>query len=148
MNGTNTDKLAFWSNATTAAGFAVVLFSIAMLVPPRPSVAYFNFIIYGSTSYPEGVAAEGDRYLTFIYGVLGSVMIGWLTLIILLARSLKRTASRSVASAMVLSTLLWFAADSTLSIVLGYWQNAASNGLFLGLLLPLMVQVRRHCTSE
>jgi hypothetical protein len=140
-----TQELQFWSRATVAAAMGVMLFSLGLMVWPRPSVAFFNLILYRSLDYPPHAQGGAAAYLTFVYGVLGAVIVGWMSLVALLARSVARTASRSVATALVVSTLVWFAVDGALSLALGYWPNAVTNAVFLGVLLVPMAGLRRWC---
>jgi hypothetical protein len=147
MNKSDSVKIRFWARATVGIAVAVILFALAMMMPPRPAVAYFNYIIYGVTSYPSTTVGEGERYVTFVYGVLGAVIIGWLSLVLLLARVVGRTGSRSVASAMVGSTLIWFVVDTLFSLVMGYPANAISNIAFAAVLLFPMWNLQRSCTS-
>ena len=71
--------------------------------------------------------------MRFSLAILGAVTIGWsLTLltVIQVANQLEKSANRSIWLGLTATILIWYAIDSILSIVTGFWLNAVSNTIF------------------
>lgn len=143
--------LNFWCNVMLAGIGLIILLSAFMILPPLPAISYFNFILFGHPTFPETMSDDGISYVTFTYGLLGCIMIGWMVPLIYLTNSLLRQGSAVALNVISLSLGIWFVTDSSLSIILGYWQNAVSNVslgiIFLVALLKIRSQIIDH-TSE
>ena len=103
----------------------------------------FDRMNFGPDSAGIGAGAEHD-YVTFIYGVLGAVIIGWMVALFMIARGpLRRRemwAWRTVAG----SALVWFSIDTTFSLVVGQLEHAGFNLMFaIALAVPLTALRRR-----
>ncbi len=127
MSQSNEKTRNLWVNVMLAAACATILLSIGMAVPPYLGISYFNFLMYGAPSFPADISAEGIRYLTFAYSLIGCITIGWMVVMIYLANGPIRRGDDAAWKAATLSMVIWFVTDSTASVALGYWQNAVSN---------------------
>lgn len=82
--------------------------------------------------------AESLKYVDFVYGILGAVMIGWTTSLILLVED--RGTPWFV---VMLSICVWFVVDTALSLWTGHPRNAALNVIALVGLVGPHVALRR-----
>jgi hypothetical protein len=132
------DQLNRWCNALLGSISLIALIGLLMIVPPQLSLSYFNFILYGSPDFPATMSEEGVRYTSLLYAFLGSVIIGWMILLAWIVHVPLRTGNRSAWNIIALSITLWFIIDSSVSVILGYWQNAVSNAsLAILVMIPL-----------
>ncbi len=137
-----------WCNVILVVGLLVVLLSLGMILPPLPGVAFFNFVLFAEPSFPSAMTAEGIAYAELLYGVLGSVNIGWMILLMWIAHTGLRSGDAAAWRISILSIGLWYLLDSGLSILTGYWQNAVTN---TSLLLPFAISlfmIRRHIQAR
>jgi hypothetical protein len=131
-DGRSKIKHRLWTKVTIGCATVTAVFGLSMMIWPRPGIAYFNMLFFGSLRYPVSMGPAASEYLDFVYGVLGAVIIGWMSLLITLClRSLKDQSSVGVALPPI---AIWLVVDSVFSIVSGFWQNAASNILFAAVL--------------
>lgn len=123
------DPRKVWDHSLQGALGAVLLFSAFMVVLGSPAAAFFDWMIFGRDESPV-VGDEARAYVSFVYGVLGAVMIGWMVALVPIVqgplRRRQRWAWRSVAA----SFTAWFVVDSTLSVLSGFGENALLNVVF------------------
>ena len=94
----------------------------------------------------DGGIGEGapHEYVRFVYGVLGAVIIGWMTTVIAIVRGPLRRRETWAWWAVTGALVVWFLVDTTLSLVLGFPGHAALNvGFAVMLGLPLTA-IRRE----
>ena len=144
MSDTSNPILERWSKIFLIIVAVTIGFAAFMVLPPYPSIAYFNTLLYKDIGFPSDFSPEAIRYITFLYGVLGCVMIGWMALVAgLTHQSLSKGSARTWKLIMA-SLLIWFIPDTLLSLVSGYWQNGASNTVFFVAFLIPMLKMRAH----
>lgn len=148
MSDVREKSLNFWCNAMLAAIGLISVLAILMIVPPHPSISYFNFILYGHVGFPETMSADGVRYAVFLYELLACVMIGWMVPLAYLINGPLRRESRAAWNVIALSIGSWYSVDSGVSLALGYWQNALSNtSLAILFAIPLFM-MRSNLSHE
>jgi hypothetical protein len=125
-------KHRLWAKITIACATATTVFGLSMMMWPRLGIGYFNMLFFGSPRYPVSMGPAASAYLDFVYGVLGAVIIGWMS--ILIALCLRSLADRSSVAPALPAIAIWLVIDSAFSVVSGFWQNAASNLLFAAML--------------
>jgi len=69
-------------------------------------------------------APEALFYIDFVYGVLGAVMVGWVS-----AYALMLYSSESIDRVITWSFGLWFVVDTTMSLATGHPNNALLNAV-------------------
>lgn len=122
-----------------AAALAVAAYGASMVLVPRVSGGLFAALGFGMRE--AGIVDGAARsYVLFIYGVLGSVLIGWMALVAAVAAGPLKDGNPWAWRALASSVGAWFLFDTTLSLVLGEWQHALVNLGFLAALgLPLLM---------
>jgi hypothetical protein len=111
------------------------------------TTSLFEWIVFGSAESPIP-GGEAARYVTFVYGVLGAVMVGWACLLWPLVRGPIRRREPWAWSAIAMSLGAWFVIDSALSIASGFGENALLNLVFaIAFAVPLLAIRRGGFTS-
>ena len=105
---------------------AVALFAASLVVTRLVPVDFFNLLFFGERSFPADFPPGARRYILFLCGVLGAVMVGWMAGLLALAVGPLRTDPRAWRS-LGLSLIVWFVLDTTFSLVSGIMANALLN---------------------
>jgi hypothetical protein len=116
----------------------VGLYALALVVLGPTASRLFDVLGFGlrSGQVPAGAPRE---YVLLIYGVLGSVLVGWMLLVAGLAAGPLRRGDREVWRVVVVAVAVWFVLDTSFSLVVGSWQHALFNLAFLAALgVPLV----------
>ena len=83
-------------------------------------------------------------HLNLLYGVVGSVILGWGTVLLLMSyRSLKQP-SDWIWTSMVISLIIWFISDTLASIMVGSSINVLLNTSLLVLAAPPLIANRKN----
>jgi hypothetical protein len=132
-----------WLLAVCVAG---ILFGIVLVIAPHLLDSTFGQISYNSffteDAYAQLTAPE-LAYQYWIFGVLGSAMIGWLLLIGLVAHIPFRRGERWAWTAITVSLLVWFVPDTITSLTHGVVINAFLNlGFLIAFGIPLAATYR------
>ena len=92
----------------------------------------------------DGEIAEGTPrdYIRFVYGVLGAVIIGWMTTVIAMVRGPLRRRETWAWWAVTGALVVWFLVDTTLSLVLGFPGHALFNVGFVVVLGVPLIAIR------
>ena len=117
----------------------VALYGTGMVTAGRGfALPIFDGLGFGPTARLD---VKGVEYSLFAFGVLGAVIIGWMSLmyfVLELAAHENAGVRASARKALIASTAVWFTFDTGFSIVTGELEHAAFNLPFLGLLaVPL-----------
>ena len=134
-------SLTFWTNWLVAVAALLIAFGLALAFfnQSDPFDALFNDSI--NSTFWGSVEVE-DRTVTYqrwVYGVLGATVAGWGTAAGLIAHYAFRRRERWAWNAIALSTVIWYVADTSISLGFGVWVNAAFNTAVLILVwLPLL----------
>ena len=91
----------------------------------------------------DGEPERFDPVTSAVNAVTGGVMVGWGTLMYLIARGPFASGDTTLATPMLVSVLAWFVVDSTGSVAAGLPGNVALNVGFLLLLAPPLHLMRR-----
>ena len=89
----------------------------------------------------DGSIANDDarRYLRLVYGILGSVLVGWMLTIAALVIGPLRQRERWAWWAITTGVGVWFVLDTGLSLILGFVGHAVFNVAFaVALAIPLV----------
>lgn len=86
----------------------------------------------------EIVGEVPRQYLQLVYGILGAVIVGWMTTVGAIVVGPLRRRERWAWWAVVSASAVWFALDTGLSLVLGFIGHGLFNvGFALALAVPL-----------
>lgn len=126
--------LKIWSVAVTLFGIILALASFA----PTDGLARAVFALFQNP-----LPSDMDSLHRFSIGLMGAVTMGWgMTLFVTFqaAHLLDAAHAPRIWRAITLVALIWYAVDSFISVMTGYWLNAVSNTVILALYLFAMWQ--------
>jgi hypothetical protein len=133
----------FWCNWLIVVAAAVSLFSALLLLAPLLGQQVFD-AIYFFTLEPQPPATEREAaYLRFTNGVLGAVMIGWMTLIAIVANDPFRRGERWAWTAIAASVGVWYVIDTTFSLAHDIVGNALLNSAIAAAFAVPLLATRR-----
>lgn len=115
----------------------VGLYGTALVIAGPITSGLFDVLGFGIDSgrIPDGAPRD---YVLLIYGVLGSVLVGWMVLVAGMAAGPLHRGEHWAWWLLVASTSVWFVLDTTFSLAVGSWQHALFNVAFLVVLgIPL-----------
>jgi hypothetical protein len=118
-----------WLRALQAVLVAVGTYALVMVI--RPELA--DRLVYsplGFGSAAGGVPATATGYVGFVTAVTGAVLLGWVVLLLGLSRGPLARRDPWAWRAVVTSLLVWFVADTGMSLAVGYPTHAAFNVVF------------------
>ena len=129
-----------WLVAVTAG---VMAFSLALVLLPAPTQWFFNWLVFSGARSNASFSPEANRYIAFVYGVVGAVMFGWMAALLVLVLGPYRRGERAGWGALASSVGAWFVVDTTFSLASGFWENALFNLVFFVLFaVPLAASYR------
>lgn len=117
----------FWQRWLLIATVISAVYGLALLAFSGPMLSIYDGVLFAGVSTEARLGADAAAYIRFIFGVLGAVMTGWMSSLLVLAAGPFRRGEKSAWLAITLSVVVWFVVDSGFSLVAGYWQNAALN---------------------
>jgi ABC-type multidrug transport system fused ATPase/permease subunit len=128
---------SFWSKVLLVVIVGTLLFSLSIVFLPQIIQPIFNLIIFNTTESPFD--REATRYIVFVFGVLGAVMVGWMVALLYLARR----GGREAWQAITVSLVVWYLIDSGFSLYSGYGANAVLNTVIMvAFAVPLVMLYR------
>lgn len=134
----------FWWRWLMGATFATILFSFALILFPDQLQTFFNWLFFTLTDRDVVLGETAVHYISFIYKVLGAVMIGWMITVLFLLLGPFRKGDPMAWNTITTSIVIWFVGDSVASILSGFAMNAVFNIGFLVLfIIPLAATYRQ-----
>ncbi|AFY69927.1 hypothetical protein Pse7367_1639 [Thalassoporum mexicanum PCC 7367] len=129
----------WWWWLVVSCGITIA-FSLGMVLAPELLHQFFNQVLFASSQLPTDFDTAANDYIFLVYGILGAVMIGgWMIPIIFILVGAFRHKQRWSWLAIASSIGIWFAIDSAISVMSGFWQNAVFNVVFLLMfMIPLV----------
>jgi hypothetical protein len=129
--------------------FGVMLFGMSLIFIAPLMQVFFNVIVFGGADYPPDFSQSAIDYITFVYGILGAVIAGWMLPILYLIGRVAPQKPRVVVQVVAASVGFWFVLDSGFSVYTGYTVNVALNSAFLlAFGLPLAWLWRRSSNTN
>lgn len=142
MNTTSRPALV-WTIWLTVVSIGVALFGLLLVIAPALARVGFSLLIYLDADHVSSFGLEATAYIGLAHAVLGSVMIGWGSTLVLVVRKQFAKGSWLGWQIIAISVSAWFVPDSVYSIWSGFWHNAVLNVVFAVLfLVPLMATYR------
>jgi hypothetical protein len=134
---------SLWRVWLTVACGGVIALSLTLVLFPGIGQMGFNKMMLGDWRPPPDFSPDSVRYVTFVYGVLGAVMIGWMVSLLAIIQGPFATGERWAWRAVAGSTAAWFVIDSVFSWTAGFPANVALNaGFAIAFLVPLVGSYR------
>ncbi len=126
-----------WADRLLAAVIvAVALYAGGLVIVGR----FVGDEVFGLLGFgPDSAGITGGEaldYTTFVFGVLGAVIIGWMALTYMVARGPLRRREPWAWTAVAASIGVWFIVDTGFSLAVGQVEHAVFN---VGFLVPIAV---------
>jgi hypothetical protein len=142
-------------NTTTWADNVLAAVIVAVAVYAGGLVIIGQFVgdeVFGALGFGPGSAGitggEALEYTTFIFGVLGAVIIGWMVLTFVVARGPLRRREPWAWTAVAASIGVWFVVDTGFSLAVGQVEHAVFNFGFLVPIAVALAALRREMVSD
>lgn len=104
-----------------------------------------NPVFWGSTNLAE----EAERFQSWVYSVLGATVAGWGITLFFIARCPFQTKQKWAWMCIITAMLVWYMADTTLSLHFGVIINAIINTcLFMLVVLPLIMTYKQFFNNK
>ena len=147
MNGSN--RKGFWLTWLRVATLGVIAFGLFLVVAPVLAREGFGLLVYSSSGHISGFGREAADYIELTHAVMGAVMVGWGTALLLVLRGPMQSNVREGALIYAVSLTCWFIPDTIFSLASGFWQNAVLNLGFAALFaIPLCALLKLATTPE
>lgn len=117
--------------ALQAVCWGNILFGAVLLLLPGVTRAGFALLVWGDAAVMEGWDAPVRWYVTLIHGVLGAVMVGWGAALLVALRAPAWRSPHAGWWVVAVSVATWYLIDTAFSLLMGAWQNAVLNTVFL-----------------
>jgi hypothetical protein len=139
----STDDTGLWDRVLLVVVAAVAVYALALVFAGLwLGDTLFDLLGFGPE---DGNVVESQReYIRLLYGILGAVIVGWMTTIGAIVVGPLRRREVWAWWAISIATLIWFLLDTGLSLVLGFVGHALFNVVFaIGLAVPLAALKQR-----
>ena len=144
-----TGASGFWLTWLAVVTVGVIAFGLLLVVAPEVGRQGFSLLVFSSADRISEFGSEAASYIDLAHAVMGSVMIGWGTALLLVLRGPMQRNLPEGLKIFGVSLLVWFIPDTTFSIASGFWQNAILNLVFAVLfLIPLLALYRQTRTVQ
>lgn len=122
--------MKLWYRWLVAVTAGLVAFGLLMVLAPSLTRQGFSLMVYGDAGHIAGYGGKAADYIELVHAVMGAVMIGWGTAMLLVLRGPFRRDPREGWTILAVSLTAWFVPDTIFSLASGFWQNAVLNAVF------------------
>lgn len=120
----------FWWCWILVVTIGLMIFSLSFIILPNVMQDFFYALFFSASKTNMFFSDDARKYITFICGVLGAVMVGWsITLLSFLSGPFRR-GEREAWYAVTRSIGIWFVLDSGFSFYSGFVANVILNIVF------------------
>jgi hypothetical protein len=153
-NGSSPSSRYLQAHGVFSAIVAIVsLYGGVGMVLGGRTLAFPLFEVLGFGPKGHGLHTEAIEYCIFAFGVLGSVLVGWMVLTLFVVRNLAVYPDATVRSqarqAILWSITVWFFLDTGFSLAVGEFAHAAFNIPFVtGLAGPMYIMATSDDTDN
>jgi hypothetical protein len=137
----------FWWRWLIVVTVGVMLFGLVLVVVPGLTRQLFSILVFSSSDHITAFGEPAVSYITLVHGVLGAVMFGWGVALFCILLGPFRRGSREAWLTLAISLAAWLIPDTTLSLWLGFWQNAVLNAV-LALLFAVPLAATRNACNQ
>jgi hypothetical protein len=132
----------FWDRWLQAVLIGVIAYSATLVIAGPTAGRLFDLLGFGMRAAGVVPGSPAEQHVLLVYGVLGSVMLGWATMLLLIARGPLRARDPWAWRTFATAFGLWFVVDTTFSLVIGSVPHAVFNVAFLGAIAPPLFGMR------
>lgn len=137
-------RFIFWQKWLVVASDLVVLFGLFMIFFHRTVLfAPFHDLV-NPVFWQTAVPAPAVAFQGWAYGLMGSVMVGWGTVLFALAQWPFKQRQKWAWNSLLAGLLSWYVLDTAVSLQYGVVFNAILNTVFLGLFLVPLLFTRKE----
>lgn len=131
-----------WDRWLQVALVGVMIYSAMLVVAGRPAGRLFDLLGFGM--HQAGIAphTSQEQHVLLVYGVLGSVLLGWMATLLLIASGPLRDREYWAWTTFTTAFALWFTVDTTFSLIIGAPTHALFNVAFLLAIAPPLIAMR------
>ena len=141
---TDRPTIGFWYRWLVAVTIGMMAFGLFMVLAPGLTRQGFGLMVYSDADRIGEFGARPADYIELVHAVMGSVMFGWGTAMLLVLRGPFRRELREGWTILAVSLTAWFVPDTIFSLASGFWQNAVLTAVFLVLYgIPLAATYRQ-----
>jgi hypothetical protein len=140
----DTQMHQFWWRWLLVVMIGVIVFALGFIFLPDVMQDFFDKVIFAAPPVTDRFGDEAAHYIKFVNGVLGAVMVGWMTALLPILLRPFRRGEREAWNTVTLSIVIWFVTDSAFSLWMGFPQNAYFNVLFFVLFIIPLAATYRH----
>ncbi len=134
-------SIQFWRKWLIVVTGAVIVYGLCLILLPQVMHTLFNALFFSSSEVVRRLGEEADFFIALIYGVLGAVIVGWMTALMSILMS---DFQRNTWNTITLSVVIWYILDTGFSLVIGSVSHALFNTLFFVLFaIPLGATYRQ-----
>lgn len=128
----------FWLNWLRTGVGVLVLFGLVLIISPGLAHAFFNWAGLGSTQMPIVFPDKAIRQLSFVYGTIGTLIIGWMILTLTIIEGPFAKGERAGWTALAAAFTIWFTIGLLHASSSGYWAFALIQAaVYGGFIIPL-----------
>lgn len=122
-----------WSRVLVCTSLLVAVYAVGLVLIGPLASRLFDLLGFGMRGAGVPAGAPADHVL-LVYGVLGSVLVGWMILVAGIALGPLRAGEAWAWPALAASVGVWFVLDTGFSLAVGSWQHALFNIGFVAVL--------------
>lgn len=122
-------------------------FSMAFIIPIVFS-SNDPFLVEVTGLSTADIQPELTKYTHFIFGILGSTMMGWGVLLLMLSYRLLNNTEKWIWKAISISILVWYIPDTVISLMYGSFLNVILNTTLLVGAIPPLYANRNYIFSS
>lgn len=138
------EPIGFWLGWLRVATIILIVFGLLLVVAHGLALKGFSLLVYSSSGRISEFGSEAADYISLAHAVLGAVMVGWGTALLLVLRGPMKRNVREGALIFAISLTCWFIPDTIFSVASGFWQNALLNLIFAVLFAIPLTALLRH----
>lgn len=127
---------------------SVMLYSATLVVAGRGSGRLFDLLGFGMRDAGVVAGSTQEQHVLLIYGVLGSVLLGWSLTLLFIARGPLRQRDPWAWNTFTVAFSVWFLVDTTFSVAIGSLPHALFNGAFLLAVAPALIGMRGELACQ
>lgn len=111
---------SFWVRWLTMSACGIMVLGVGMVLAPGLTRQAFGLLLYADSHRVTEFDPDAFLYISLLHGVLGAVMLGWGTALLLVIRGSFLRGSRESWNILAISVLAWFVPDTVFSLWMGF----------------------------